>query len=150
MAGITIQIDTINIDQVTMTGRPPQPSLHWHIGPVVEKARNAMPQEVTLTSEQKCRFFVTPMTPGGDPAPLDGPVQFSIEGSCTVDPIDDTSCWVVAADNTVGDSILSVVADADLGAGVVQIMDSATIHVTNPMASSLGLGADAPVLKDEA
>jgi hypothetical protein len=146
VAGITITIDTIAIETVTVVGAPAG-RLHWHIGPVLAKEALRMPQEVTLTREQQCRFHVTPLTAGGQPAPLDGPVQFSIAGTCTLDPIDDTSVWVVAPAAGIGDSVLTVQADADLGAGVVPLMDSATIHVVDPMASSLGLEADAPELK---
>lgn len=107
-----------------------------------------MPIELSLTTEQKCRVFITPMTPAGNPAELDGAAQWSIEGSCTVASIDDTSAWVEAG-SMPGDSVLTVSADADLGSGVVPIADTCTVHVANPQASSLGLQADEPVLKTE-
>ena len=124
----------------------PAPQWRWRIGPVVPKGAN-MPVELTITREQKCRVFVEPVTAGGQPAPLDGPVQFSISGACTLEPIDDKSVFVVSPGTGVGDSVLTVQADADLGAGVVPLMDTATVHVVDPMASSLGLGVDSPVLK---
>lgn len=141
----TITIVLAHEDQVVLVP-PAQGSMHWHIGPVLQKEQTPMPIELSLTTEQKCRVFITPMTPAGHPAPLDGPATWSVEGACTVTPIDDTSAWVDAGTDP-GDSVLTVSADADLGAGVVNVMDTCTVHVANPMAASLGLQADAPVLK---
>ena len=47
----------------------------------------------------------------------------------------------------MGDSTVTVAVDADLGQGVVPIGDTCLAHVNNPMAASVGLQADAPVLK---
>lgn len=47
----------------------------------------------------------------------------------------------------VGDSQFQVSADADLGAGVITISDTVVLTVTAPLASSLGIVADAPVNK---
>jgi hypothetical protein len=106
-----------------------------------------MPIEVSMTTEEKCRMAVTPMTPGGQPATVDGAAQWSVEGSCTIEPIDDTSAWIVSG-ATLGDSTVTVGLDADLGAGVVAIGDTCLVHVNNPQAASVGLSADTPVLKD--
>jgi hypothetical protein len=106
-----------------------------------------MPIEVSMTTEEKCRLSVTPVTAGGQPATVDGAAQWSVEGDCTVDPIDATSAWIVAG-TAMGDSTVSVGLDADLGAGVVPIGDTCLVHVSNPQASSVGLSADTPVLKD--
>jgi len=105
-----------------------------------------MPLEVSLSTEEKVRLSVTPMTPGGQPATVDGAVQWSVEGACTLEAIDATSTWVLAG-ATVGDSVVTAAADADLGTGVVPLADTATIHVANPMAANLGMEADEPVLK---
>jgi hypothetical protein len=144
--GTTITIDTIHIDQMVLT-TPAAPSLRWHVGPVLATTGGSMPIEVTLTTEEKCRLAITPLTAGGQPAQVDGEAQWSVEGTCTVEPIDATSAWVMAG--TMGDSTVSVGVDADLGAGVVPIGDTALIHVNNPQAASVGLAADAPVLKAE-
>ena len=106
-----------------------------------------MPIEVSLSNEEKVRLAVTPMTPGGQPAPVDGAAQWSVEGACTVEPIDDTSAWVLSGSD-VGDSTVTVACDADMGAGIVTIADTCLVHVSSPMATNLGLSADAPVLKD--
>jgi hypothetical protein len=142
----TITIDTIHIDQVVLTA-PAAPSLRWHVGPVQATTGGTMPIEVTLTTEEKCRLAITPVTAGGQPAQVDGEAQWSVEGTCTIEPIDETSAWVVAG--AMGDSTVTVGVDADLGAGVVPIGDTALIHVNNPQAASVGLAADAPMLKNE-
>jgi hypothetical protein len=102
--------------------------------------------EVSLTTEQQARLSVTPMTPAGNPATLDGEAQWSVEGDCTVEPIDATSAWIKSG-TAIGDSVVTVSADADLGSGVVPLADTCIVHVANPMATNLGLEADEPVLK---
>lgn len=106
-----------------------------------------MPLDIRLTNEEKVRLAVAPTTPGGQPAPVDGAAQWSSEGSCAVEPIDATSAWVISG-TEIGDSVITVTVDADMGDGTVNIMDTATIHVESPMASNLGLSADEPELKN--
>jgi hypothetical protein len=141
MSGLTILVPPGQ--SFTITGTP-APTIRWHVGPVRCK-EVAVPIEVSLTTEEKCRLAIQPMTPGGQPAPVDGPAQWSVEGTCTVEPIDDTSAWLLAG--TMGDSTVTVGVDADLGSGVVPIGDTCLVHVSNPQAASVGLSADAPVLK---
>jgi hypothetical protein len=144
--GITIHID--HIEQVTITGTP-APSVRWHVGPVVPLQGEPMPVEVTMSTEEQVRLSITPLTPGGDPAPTDGPAQWTIEGPCMLVPIDDLSTWVRGTPTAAGDSVVTVTADADLGEGFVPLADTAVIHVSSPMAASLGMQADAPVLIPE-
>lgn len=146
MADITMTIDQNT--RLHITAQAP-PSLHWHWGPTLLK-EHAMAQEQTMTREQRIRCTITPLTPAGNPAPLDGPAQFTITGLCTLEAIDDTSCWVVSPATGVGDSVVTVVADADMGEGVVNLMDTATVHVIDPMAASLGMGFGEPELKPPA
>jgi hypothetical protein len=143
--GITIHVD--HIESVTITGHP-APSLRWHVGPIVPQRRAAMPLEVSLSTEEQVRLSITPMTPAGAPAQVDGQAQWTVEGTCTVAPIDATSAWVLAG--AIGDSVVTVACDADLGAGVVPLGDTCLVHVANPMAASLGLSAEAPILKTDA
>jgi hypothetical protein len=105
-----------------------------------------MPIEVTMTTEEQVRLSITPVTPGGQPAPIDGQAQWSVQGAGTVESIDATSAWYKAS-TTVGDAVVTVAADADMGQGVVNLADTATIHVQTPMATQLGMAADAPVLQ---
>jgi hypothetical protein len=144
MGGISIHIDTVNIDTMSVTGAA-QPSLAWHVGPVIKKGARGMPLDVSISSEEQCRLSITPLTPGGDPASIDGEAEWSVEGTCTLAPIDATSAWVIAGE--VGDSTVTVLCDADMGDGVVHIADTCVVHVATPMAANLGLAADAPVLK---
>lgn len=108
-----------------------------------------MSLDVSMSTEQQVRLSITPETPGGQPAPIDGAAQWTVEGTCTLQPIDGTSCWCLAG-STPGDSVVTVAADADMGAGFVPLGDTAVIHVANPMAANLGMSADAPILKTEA
>src|SRR5262245_17207050 len=88
------------------------PSLRWHVGPITRKEVH-VPIEVTMTTEEQCRLSITPLTPGGQPAPVDGPAQWSVAGSsCTVQAIDATSAWIIAT-STLGDSTVTVGCDAD-------------------------------------
>lgn len=145
MDGIVIQIDNVTIESMTITGPPTVPTLRWHVGPVQQKGSVAMPVDVTMSTEEKVRLAVTPQTPGGDPASIDGEAVWSVEGTCTLEPIDATSTWVVAG--VVGESTVTVLCDADLGSGVVHLADTCLVQVGTPMAANLGLAADAPVLK---
>src|SRR5262245_44789517 len=134
---------------VTIVGSP-APTLRWHVGPILRKSgETPMPLEVSMSTEEQVRLAITPETPGGQPAPVDGQAQWTVEGACTLQPIDATSCWCLAG-TTPGDSVVTVSADADMGAGFVPLADTAVIHVSNPMAANLGMSADPPMLKTEA
>jgi hypothetical protein len=141
----SLRVGAIQCDQVTIVTTP-RPWLAWHIGPIQAHEETPMPLDISLSTEQQVRLAITPMTPAGQPAPIDGEATWDVAGDCTLVPIDATSTWVVG--HTVGDSVVTVSADADMGAGVVTIMDTATIHVASPMAANLGLSADQPVLHD--
>jgi hypothetical protein len=100
-----------------------------------------------MTNEEKILVTVQPTTAAGNPAAIDGAVGFSItSGTCTIEPVDALSAYVVSGPGP-GDSAVLVQADADLGAGVVPIMDTLTVHVTSASAASLGLAVGAPELK---
>lgn len=136
----------INIGAVYLQGCP-APHLQWHVGPVTLKESPLMPLELTITNEQQCTVHVQPITPAGNPAPVDGAATWTVqEGACMIVLIDDTSATIVSGD-TPGDSVILVSADADVGEGVQTIMDTILVHVEGAMATQLGLSADAPVLK---
>ena len=61
--------------------------------------------------------------------------------------IDATSVWVVAG-ALVGDSVVTVACDADMGSGVIPLGDTCLVHVATPMAAISALAADQPVLQD--
>lgn len=106
-----------------------------------------MPIEVSLTTEQKVLIHAQPLTEAGNPAVIDGQVVFSLDnGTCTIAANDATSAFIVSGASP-GDSTVRITCDADLGAGGVTVEDLVTAHVTNAMAESLVVTADAPVLK---
>jgi hypothetical protein len=150
MPGIAITIGTITIQNVTITDGPcpPLPVVQWQVGPLMLKGVSRMPIEVTMTTDEQCRLAITPVTASGHPADIDGAAQWSVEGSCTLMPIDDLSVWVVSGDSP-GDSVVTVSVDADVGEGFRELTDTATYHVGTPMAEQLGLMADTPVLKGQ-
>ena len=106
-----------------------------------------MADAVSLTTEEKRLVTATPMTAAGNPATIDGAVQFSVSsGTCTIAPVDDTSAYVVSGD-TPGDSTVEISCDADLGSGVVPVLDSMVVHVTSASAASLTVTVGDPELK---
>jgi hypothetical protein len=129
------------------SGYPPA-GFTWHVGPALAKERLSMDLTVTITDEQKIRVAaVAPKTAGGNPATLDGPVTFEvIAGDCTIEALDDTSCMITSGTAGVMSDVTAR-ADADLGAGVVAIMDTIHVEVLSAMAADLGLVADTPELK---
>jgi hypothetical protein len=60
--------------------------------------------------------------------------------------VDAISAYVVSGPEP-GDSTVLVQVDADLGEGVVPVMDTRTVHVTSATAASLDLTVGAPELK---
>lgn len=111
-----------------------------------------MPQELTLSMEFEVVGFIDPMTPGGQPAPIDGePVWTVTSGPGTIvdtDPPDPKKRWFGAS--AAGDVSFQVEADADLGEGVVNLVDTYLIHFSNPMAASLGASFGEQRLKETA
>jgi hypothetical protein len=53
----------------------------------------------------------------------------------------------VVSGSAPGDSLVTMACDADLGAGVVPVSDTLTVHVTSATAASLAVTLDEPVLK---
>jgi hypothetical protein len=108
-----------------------------------------MPASVNLTTEQKVKVTLAPVTANGQPATLDGPAEWSVEsGDCTVEPEEDGLSAYILSGDEIGESIVKVIADADLGEGVRHIEDLVTVQVTNAEAAALGLTVGAPEPKD--
>jgi len=135
---------------IYQTGTAP-PTFTWAVGPFVAKeGGQPVALDITMSSEQAFKLKVTPpTTAGGQPATFDGPVQFTVvTGDCTLDQIDDLSTWVLAG--AIGQtSTIQGTGDADLGAGVVTLSDTAAVHVTAPQATALTLEAEEPILKTD-
>lgn len=107
-----------------------------------------MPIEISITNEEQITVTLSPVTPTGKPAQLDGvPVWAVLSGESTVIPAANGLSAVIRSSDSVGDSSISVTADADLGSGVVEIADTITVHVVSANASSLGLTIGTPVPK---
>jgi hypothetical protein len=103
-----------------------------------------MADAISMSNEEKRLVTALPLTAQGNPAPIDGTVQYSVtSGTCTIAPVDDTSAYVVSGD-TPGDSTVQMACDADLGAGVVPVLDTMLVHVTSASAASLDVTVGAP------
>jgi len=102
---------------------------------------------VTITSDEKINAILAPLTAAGNPASVDGtPVWTVVSGDATLVPATDgLSCYLVSG--SVGNSVITVTADADLGAGVTEITDTIDLAVVSAQASSLGLSFGAAELK---
>lgn len=89
-----------------------------------------------ITTEQKVRVTVQPLTASGKPAKIDGSVKFtsSDEAVASVTAENATSATVVA----VAEGAAQIVAtfDADLGEGVREITASGALEVVSPEAES--------------
>ncbi len=102
-----------------------------------------MPVELALSTEEDALIVCTPTTKAGKPAKVDGPISFSTNNpDATVTQQGDTSA-LITSPTTAGDVVVTVSADADLGAGVTTISDTVILHVADPQAASLGLAATA-------
>lgn len=104
--------------------------------------------EKSITNEQKIKLTLTPVTPGGHPAPIDGAPAWSVvSGASTVVPAEDGLSAYLVSEDGIGDTTFLVEADADLGEGKETIQDTILLHVGHPKATSLGLSAGEPELK---
>ena len=103
---------------------------------------------VNLTTEEQVNVKLTPVTPRGKPAKVDGVPEWQvISGNATLTPAaDGLSCVIVSGDDP-GTTEVAVKADADLGEGVEEISDFIEAVVGGVKAISLGLIADAPTPK---
>jgi hypothetical protein len=106
--------------------------------------------DLLLTTEQKQRVILSPKTAAGNPAQVDGaPTWAVISGNGTVDvAADGLSAFIVSTDTVDGiPTVYSVTADADLGSGVENIVDTITLTTKNANAAALGLSTEPPIAK---
>ena len=107
-----------------------------------------MPVRVKLNNEQRVSVKCTPVTPGGSPAEVDGDVEFDCDDpSVKIERIDPMSAWLYAPDSNVGDFVVIISADADLGEGKTEIKDTVILEVSSPQAASLGISVGTPETK---
>lgn len=104
--------------------------------------------KITITNEQQVQVTLTPVTQGGQPAPLDGvPTWEVISGNSTINVAEDgKSATLISADDP-GDTEILIKADADLGEGVVQVSDVIQLTVAGAQAASLGITVGEPTPK---
>ncbi len=129
--------------------KPKFVTLAFSFGLPTPKPKPHMPVEITLTNQQKVTVTLTPVTDTGAPAKLDGIPEWSVVsgGSTVVPAADGLSAEIISSDDP-GDTAYLVKADADLGAGVVEISDTIGLIVLGAMATNLGLTVGTPVPKN--
>lgn len=106
-----------------------------------------MPAETSITTAQKIKATLAPVTDSVPPKPakVDGVPTWSIvSGDATVVPSDDgLSADLISAD-APGDTVFLVSADAKIGEGFEEIQDTITLHVVGEQAKNLGLTLGQP------
>lgn len=108
-----------------------------------------MPATAACSNEEKVPVTAAPVTSTGRPAQIDGALSVVVasgDGTVEQDPATPLSFNAVSGD-APGDTVYTVSADADLGAGVVTLSDTFTLTVSGANAASFGLSAGAAVPK---
>ena len=100
-----------------------QPSVIWTVA--YEKSLSFHIRgnfQMQLNTEQKVKTTVRPLTAGGNPARIDGPVHFEsqYEDIVLIEAIDDTTCYVRAV--RPGTARVTASFDADLDAGETRML----------------------------
>ncbi len=107
-----------------------------------------MPLTVKLTTDQQVTVRITPVTPRGQPAKLDGVPTWSVAvGGATLNVAKNGLSAAIVSPDVPGESQVLISADADLGAGVETISDTVDVNVVGQNATALGLVAETPVTK---
>ena len=103
---------------------------------------------ITITNEQKVLVTLAPTTAAGNPATLDGAPSWTVvSGDATLEVSDaGLSAYLVSGEADINSQI-EVIADADLGEGVVSLTDVIDLAVVAAQASALGLVVDTAILK---
>ena len=104
-----------------------------------------MPLAIACTNEEQIPITATPVTTSGKPAQIDGALVVTVvSGDGTVSQDASTPLvFTAVSGDLAGDTVYSVVADADLGEGTVEISDTVTLTVSSAAAASFGLTAGA-------
>lgn len=100
---------------------------------------------IAISNEEKVNVKIVPVTTTGKPARVDGvPTWEVVEGASSVVPAaDGLSADLISGDDP-GQTRFLVKADADLGAGVIEISDEIVLEVSGAQAANLGLVAGTP------
>ena len=98
---------------------------------------------VTIDNESKVLVTLAPKTASGNTAEVENIEWNVVSGDATIEPSEDgLSCTLISGE--VGNSVIEVKADADLGEGVREITDTIDLAVVSAEASSLGIVAGTP------
>jgi hypothetical protein len=103
---------------------------------------------ITITNEEKVQVTLAPTTAAGNAATLDGvPTWKVIEGDATLEVAEDGMSAFLVSGAADTNSKIEVSADADLGEGVVSLVDTVDLAVVLASASALGMVVGTAVLK---
>lgn len=104
---------------------------------------------LVMTDIQQVALSIQPVSQAGNPAPVDGIPTWDVSnpavGTLTVAPDGMSAMFVTSG--SLGDTQVSVSADADLGAGITTITGTLDISVLASQATTLGINAGTPVAK---
>ena len=116
--------------------------------------------DITSTTEEKVPVFISPKTPAGHPAKIDGVAVLTMvagnatTSAATAQEIADSDAagkpglvGYLISEDVPGVSTWQISADADLGAGVKTIVDGGSYTYNDPQAAALGTGVGTPILK---
>ena len=101
---------------------------------------------VVIGDDQQVRLSINPLDRAGNPARVDGAPSWvsSNESIVSIQPEANGLVALAVAVNQIGVAQITVTADADLGSGVLNLSETATISVVGGQAVSLGMSAGAP------
>lgn len=107
-----------------------------------------MPVQKTITTEQKILVTVKPVTHGGKPVELDGPIDVQVMGGLgTFELLPNGRSFYAISPDEIGDTTYLIKGDADLGEGVESVQDTLTLKTIGARAANLGLEVGEPELK---
>lgn len=126
-----------------------------HVGVVLlhNRVRKLFAQEgdimLQLTDVQKCTLTIAPVDAAGNPAALDGAPAWTSSNPTVLDVVagSDGLTAVVTALGPLGDSQVSVSADARVGPDVVTLTGTLDVNVAASEATTLGITAGTPEAK---
>lgn len=121
--------------------------IEWSIGPVTPNAIGGSDVVFILTNEQKVPLAVAFKTAAGHQAVVDGVPVWSTDGDAIALDVAADGLSAVARAVADGDAVVTVAADADLGAGVQSITGSLAIRVVEPSAAVVEITPGAPEIQ---
>lgn len=94
-----------------------------------------------MTATQQCELTITIVDRKGNPAPVDGPPQWFVDNPAVLSltPAADGMSCSMAAVGPLGTALVSVRADADLGAGVAELIGTLEVEITGGTAAAVAI-----------